>query len=230
MSKKTLLNAVGDPDKTIYPAHEFKPVTFHVPAGMQATITINIEEDTEEPTKHDHVQRAFRKAEYEGTASVPVAEPRGIRKFTGLDVLRMRGTPTELIYSALLARDTELAQDACRTTVLEYLYEKLIDRWPETYVKFVSSKTQPATLAQPLTVHTRAEGPIADDGTALILRLIEETTDDVANTLRRHIHPDTIVTGIHIVTDWSFVKIEQHADAITITADIPLFATLKNRD
>lgn len=197
-----------------------EPYVLDIPAGMATRITI--ETADERHTSADPFTLAAAKAEAE-------AEAEDTQKATGLDLLRMRGTPIELIYSALLAKDDELTQSACRTTVLEYLYETLVERWPGTRVSFVNDKAVPATSEQPRVIHAGANRRIHDDGTATVLQLIEGVTRNVESVLRtRHPHHSSnSVPSINIVTNNSHTKIVQSYDVLSLTAHIALLVHTK---
>lgn len=62
-----------------------------------------------------------------------------IEEKTGLDILRTRGTPIEMIGSALAAGDLHTANATFRTTILEYLYEKIAE-FGDCKVTFINSR------------------------------------------------------------------------------------------
>jgi hypothetical protein len=113
------------------------PVNLTIPPGARV-MTIAFGEKMVE--NDDEVRSAFEKAEQQGVASIALTPQENIRKATGLDILRMRGTPIDMIHSAVAAGDNELANAMFRTCILEYVYEKIQAIWPEDVVKFIHSK------------------------------------------------------------------------------------------
>jgi len=94
----------------------------------------------EVPKGATSVEIAFNEAAKQGSVEIPLVDPpRGETKATGIDILRMRGTPIELIGSALAAGDTKTARAAFRTSILEYVYEK-IESYCGAQVFFMSSQ------------------------------------------------------------------------------------------
>lgn len=109
-----------------------QPINLTIPAGARH-ITIGFSETVEEGD--DNVRAAFEQAEKQGVASIPLTERDDVRKATGLDILRLRGTPIEMIYSALAAGDIEGANAMFRTSVLEYVYEKIVTvGWAASFI------------------------------------------------------------------------------------------------
>jgi hypothetical protein len=110
------------------------PVSVKVPPGARI-ITIGFGETIKESA--DGVRAGFEKAEKDGVASVSMTSdvPR-----TGLDVLRMRGTPIEMIHSTLVAGDIETANAMFHTTILEYVYEKIFAAYMGDDVAFINSR------------------------------------------------------------------------------------------
>lgn len=87
----------------------------------------------------DEISVAFEQAEAQGSASVPLHKPKPHCACTGLDILRQRGTPIELIHSTLVADDLTTATHVFRTVVLEYVYEKIANLYPDSDVRFINS-------------------------------------------------------------------------------------------
>lgn len=74
------------------------------------------------------IEIAFEQADKEpGCVEIPLTDTkhRSETKATGIDILRMRGTPIELIGSCIAAEDWKTAHAAFRTSILEYVYEKI---------------------------------------------------------------------------------------------------------
>jgi hypothetical protein len=94
----------------------------------------------EVPKGATSVEIAFNEAAKQGCVEVPLVDPpEGIRKATGIDILRMRGTPIELIGSCIAADDMKTAGAAFRTSILEYVYEK-IEAYCGANVFFMNSR------------------------------------------------------------------------------------------
>ena len=88
------------------------------------------------------IEIAFEQADQgPGCIEVPLTAENTAKgdKNTGLDLLRLRGTPIELIGSAIIAKDWKTAHAAFRTSVLEYIYEK-IAALADCRVQFVNSQ------------------------------------------------------------------------------------------
>ena len=112
------------------------PINLTIPPGARV-ITIAFGETR---TQHDdEVRKAFDTAEQQGIASIPMTKAESPRKATGIDILRMRGTPIELIGSAIAAEDWDTARAAFRTSILEYVYEK-IETFCNAHVTFINSR------------------------------------------------------------------------------------------
>jgi hypothetical protein len=88
------------------------------------------------------IAEAFELAAKQGVAeiSLRIPVPHGIMETHGdaIDRLRARGTPIELISSYILAEKWEDAQAAFRCSVLELIYERLIENF-EADVQFLPS-------------------------------------------------------------------------------------------
>jgi hypothetical protein len=112
------------------------PINLTIPPGARV-ITIAFGETMEQ--SDSDVRKAFEKAEKQGVASIALTAENASRKATGIDILRMRGTPIELIGSAIAAEDWETARAAFRTSILEYVYEK-VETYCNAHVSFMNSK------------------------------------------------------------------------------------------
>jgi hypothetical protein len=111
------------------------PINLTIPPGARI-ISIGFGESIE--GADDSIRAAFAKAEKDGVATIALHEAEHARKATGLDILRMRGTPIEMIYSTLMADDIENATAMFRTSILEYIFEKIAHfGWG---VSFINSK------------------------------------------------------------------------------------------
>lgn len=111
-------------------------LTLHIPPGVK-WISIDYHDGEEE----NNVQEAFEEAERQGVATTKLTheDAPGLPLSTGLDILRSRGTPIELIGSYILAGDWDAARAAFRTSILEYVYEK-IATFTNAHVQFINSK------------------------------------------------------------------------------------------
>jgi hypothetical protein len=85
-----------------------------------------------------------------------------IRKATGIDILRLRGTPIEMIGSAIAAGDWDTANATFRTSILEYVYEK-IAAYEECDVRFRNSRDL-ERVGEALGLRISSDDPLATIG------------------------------------------------------------------
>ena len=138
---------------------------------------------------------------------------------TGIDVLRTRGTPIELIGSYLAAGDRRMANTAFRTAVLEYVYEKLA-ACERCKVRFVHADT---LVGKPIcTVESGViSEPILDHITATVMAVLEGVSANVFRTLHDKMsviqHPNGTV-HIGIIVDLFEFELEYDGKAVAAHA------------
>lgn len=112
-----------------------------------------------EVTAGKGIAEAFDKAAEVGCAQIAltIPVPKSHQKQTALDRLRTRATPLELIKSCFIAEDATLAQQTFQGAVLEYLYERLEEKYKakcrfkdrsDLLILKTMEEREPARLAQ----------------------------------------------------------------------------------
>lgn len=105
------------------------PIHITLKAG---SIVIESEDAPVEPTQEEQ-------------AAPPSVRLDTAKPTTGLDMLRMRGAPVEMIYSALVAEEYDVADSMVRTVILEYLHDTVSSQYPDVTIRFLPSTALHAT-------------------------------------------------------------------------------------
>jgi hypothetical protein len=150
-----------------------------------------------------------------------------IEDCTGLEILRTRGTPVELIGSALAAGDIALANAAFRTVVLEYIYEKVDEYGSDCNVVFVHSHK----LSENAELHTiksgTAHATISDHIQSTVMSVIEHVSGDIYTeiedilTKTQEQHTGSPLT-VGIVVDQFEFDLQANERYVKATATIPV--------
>ena len=156
----------------------------------------------------------------EGTKSIElVFEPT-----TGIDILRTRGTPIELIGSYLAAGDKKMAGATFRTSVLEYLYEKLIT-YEKCKVRFVHSELS-KNIAFVCNVESGVVSePILDHITATVMAVLECVSANLLCAINDQMsiikHPQGTL-HVDILVDLFEFELEYDGKAVAAHATAPV--------
>lgn len=203
---------------------EHKTINLRIPPGVK-WISVTYHEDLAE--ENNTVEKAFEEAATKGTATVCMCKSH--TEPTGLDILRTRGTPVELIGSALHAGDTKTTNKAFRTTVLEYLYEKLKTiHEPVRFVRGDEPKKGGTSIS--LVIQSKEVNlSIQDDMNASVMSIVEQITDDLRDQVMMQWSAVTVeaptyggIQALDIEVDTYDHTLERTGDKLTARVSVPI--------